>query len=218
MPKSEKGRRPNADIYSAGSAKIKKKIRDIERLLKKQNVPANIRIDNERALKALNVELTSKQQDNKTQKIAKKYHMVRFFERKKALRKLKQARKALQEVLESGERKDIKKARKVVRHSEIDVAYVVLFPKAEKYISLYPNHQPEKTADSENAKRGLEKTDAQRREHRKKMEKLVDDKNLPFSMDDLLEGKSVEIRHSTAAVPEIDAPETKDQEEDDFFE
>ena len=222
MPKSVPSRQGSAlaDIYNSGSAKIKKKIRDIERLLKKDNVPANIRIDNERALKALKVELANKQQDHKTQKIAKKYHMVRFFERKKALRKLKQARKELQNVLETGERKDIKKARKVVRHCEIDVAYVVLFPKAEKYISLYPNHQPEKNPDTENAKKGLEKTESRRRELKKKVEKLVDDKALPFSIDDLLEGKSVDVKHDfeSGHNQEIDAPETKIQEEDDFFE
>lgn len=222
MPKTSTKRQnaPTGDIYNSGTAKIKKKIRDIERLLKKENVPANVRIENERAVKALKIELDNKQQDLKTKKLAKKYHMVRFFEKKKSLRKLKQARKELQTISETGERKDIKKARKVVRHSEIDVAYVILFPKSEKYISLYPNHQPEKNQASENAKKGLEKTETRRREFRKQVEKLVDDKALPFSFDDLLEGKQVDVNFNFATNEnrEIDAPEAKEQEDDDFFE
>ena len=68
-------------------------------------------------------------------------------------------------------RKDIKKARKQLRHGEIDLAYVILFPKTEKYISLYPSPNDEDQTDP-NVIKGLKITEERRREFRKYIEKL----------------------------------------------
>ena len=214
-----------SDILGGGSAKINKKIRDISRLLKKDNLPAHVRVENERTLKALRVELSNTERVSKAKKTAKKYHMVRFFERKKAIRKLKQARKHLEEMKATDVRKDVKKARKVVHHSEVDVAYVVLFPKEEKYISLYPNakeNEDASTTNNEKAKLGQQRTEKRRREFRKQVEDQLNENKLPFLIDDVLEGKQISIDHQTFKVggAEIDAPEgePKEDEEDDFFE
>ncbi|RCK65189.1 rRNA-processing protein EFG1 [Candida viswanathii] len=215
-----------AESMGSGSAKIKKKIRDIERLLKKNaKLPADKKIEYDRALKALRVELQNSQVQNKAKVISKKYHMVRFFERKKAVRKLKNLRKEFEEVLKTEVRKDIKKARKQVKHGEIDLAYVILFPKTEKYISLYPSPNDEDQTDP-NVIRGLKKTEERRREFRKSVEKLMDEGKLPFSIDDILQGKTVKLdsdkKQKAVITQEIDAPEAKqaeqEQEEDDFFE
>ncbi|RCK67316.1 rRNA-processing protein EFG1 [Candida viswanathii] len=215
-----------AESMGSGSAKIKKKIRDIERLLKKNDkLPADKKIEYDRALKALRVELQNSQVQNKAKVISKKYHMVRFFERKKAVRKLKNLRKEFEEVSKTEVRKDIKKARKQVKHGEIDLAYVILFPKTEKYISLYPSPNDEDQTDP-NVIRGLKKTEERRREFRKSVEKLMDEGKLPFSIDDILQGKTVKLdsdkKQKAVITQEIDAPEAKqaeqEQEEDDFFE
>ncbi|CAK7900883.1 rRNA-processing protein Efg1p [[Candida] anglica] len=215
-----------AGVLGGGAAKLKKKIRDIGRLLKKDTLPAHVRVDNERALKALQVELQNTERDLKAKNTAKKYHMVRFFERKKAIRKLKQAMKAYDEVAKTEVRKDIKKARKVVRHSEVDVAYVVLFPKEEKYISLYPNakeNEDKSTLNNAKAKRGTQLTEQRRREFRKEVETLIDEDKLPFTFADVLSGKAIRVeqtRHRSNGGGEIDAPEQEDADngEDDFFE
>lgn len=208
----------------AGASKLKKKIRDIQRLLKRQNLPADVRIENERALKALNVELADVQQNLKQKTIAKKYHMVRFFEKKKAVRKLKQAQKTYDDAVKTEVRKDIKKARKNLKFAQIDVAYVILFPKSEKYISLYPNEKEEDkaTLDNPKAKKGMLQTEQARKEFRKHCEELMDKNELPFSFDDVLQGKTISIvtKATNSNAQEIDAPQEKpqDQEEDDFFE
>lgn len=223
-----------ADVLGAGASKLKKKIRDIERLLKKDNIPAHIRVDNERSLKALKVDLVNTQKSLKAKEVAKKYHMVRFFERKKAIRKLKQAMKAYEDVSKTEVRKDIKKARKVVHHSEVDVAYVILFPKEEKYISLYPNAkegEDKSTLNNPKAKKGAQMTEQRKRELRKNVEKLIESGKLPFSFEDVLNGKTIKVDTSsysqTTPHQEIDAPASEDthaqvkeaeEEEDDFFE
>lgn len=225
MPKADT-RRTNgssievAGVLGGGAAKVKKKIRDIERLLKKDKLPADVRNENERALKALKVDLDKTQSQLKTQKIAKKYHMVRFFERKKAIRKLKQARKTFDEVSKTEVKKDIKKARKVLKHCEVDVAYVVLFPKDEKYISLYPNIDNNVDMSNPKIKKGILESDEIRRDFKKHVEKLVDSHSLPFSLDDAVQGKRINVFENNYGAPakEIDAPEAAKDEEDDFFE
>ena len=59
---------------------LKKKIRDISRLLdRSDNLPADVRLSNERALKAYQQDLLAAEQERRRQKMIKKYHMVRFF-------------------------------------------------------------------------------------------------------------------------------------------
>lgn len=217
-----------AGVIGTGASKTRKKMRDIERLLKKDTLPAHVRVENERALKALGVELQNTQYNLKAKQNAKKYHMVRFFEKKKAIRKLKQARKTLEDTASTEVRKDIKKARKVVKHSEVDIVYVMLFPKTEKYISLYPNpKEDDKTELSKNpkAKKGMQMTEERKRELRKQAERLLDENKLPFSIDDVLQGKTIRLddtQNHAVLTEEIDAPSKKyndeEEKEDDFFE
>lgn len=231
MPKAKKSHRANRNnhievskaINTGSSAKLKKKIRDIERLLSKNDkLPADKKIEYERALKGLKVELQNSQNVLKAKHNATKYHMVRFFEKKKAIRKLKQLRKAYEDVQKTEVRKDIKKARKQLKHGEIDLMYVMLFPKSEKYISLYPSANDEDLSDP-NVKIGLRKTEARRLEFRKEVEKMMEEGKVPFTVDDIMSGKKVKTdvgATRVAPTAEIDAPEQKDLEpqEDDFFE
>jgi hypothetical protein len=59
---------------------IKKRIRDVKRRLERSNnLPATIRVEDERALAAYELELTAADEEKARQKMIKKYHMVRFF-------------------------------------------------------------------------------------------------------------------------------------------
>lgn len=219
-------------VLSSGSGQIRKKIRDVERSLKRGNLKADMKTDHERTLLALKAQLNMNQGTTKVKKNAKKYHMVRFFERKKAIRRLKQARKHLEEVQATDIRKDIKKAKIVVKHKEIDVAYTILFPKAEKYISLYPNTKPEDVNKmSASAKKGIQQTEQRRIEFRKEMESLILQQKLPFDLEVAVAGKAITINEGiyrgNQELEEIDAPRGKGKEkenekenenEDEFFE
>ena len=59
---------------------IKKRIRDVTRRLERaDDLPANVRLDDERALAAYEQELAAAETEKNRQKMIKKYHMVRFF-------------------------------------------------------------------------------------------------------------------------------------------
>lgn len=59
---------------------IKKKLRDVTRRLERsKNLPAGLRIEDERAKAAYLQELAIAESEKKKQRMIKKYHMVRFF-------------------------------------------------------------------------------------------------------------------------------------------
>lgn len=59
---------------------IKKRIRDVSRRLEHaEDLPADVRAEDERALAAYQQELASAEAEKIKQKMIKKYHMVRFF-------------------------------------------------------------------------------------------------------------------------------------------
>jgi hypothetical protein len=71
-------RRKQAHASSVNA--IKKRIRDVTRKLERaEDLPANVRAEDERALAAYQQELASAQVEKTRQKMIKKYHMVRFF-------------------------------------------------------------------------------------------------------------------------------------------
>lgn len=205
------------------SAKLKKKIRDVERLLKRDSLNGTTRTENERKLKALKVQLANSSLNLQAKKNAKKYHMVRFFEKKKAVRKLKQAIKTLEEAKKTEVKKDIKKARKSVKFCEIDLVYTIMFPKNEKYISLYPNPKDEdkQLTSTPQAKAGKLASESLRREKRKEYEKLIEEDKLPFTLEDVLAGKTISLDSEVLTAKmeqEIDAEgEENGEEEDDEF-
>lgn len=62
-----------------GSSKLTKKIRDVERTLRKPGLAATKKIEAERALAALKEELEEVRKGQAAKENAQKYHMVRFF-------------------------------------------------------------------------------------------------------------------------------------------
>lgn len=216
-----------ASVLGAGTSKIKKKIRDIERLLakKRDKMPANVIVENERALAALKTELENAEYVGKVKRFSKKYHMVRFFEKKKALRKYKQVKKEYDELERSEEGKDkkelkkeLKKLRKKLSHAEVDLAYVVNFPRDRKYIALYPNENEDEELDP-GVKKGLIKTEEQKQAFKKEIEQLIKEQSLPVSIEDILSGKkAAKVTSNNSKFSAPDAAQDYEEEEDDFFE
>lgn len=209
------------DALGGSTAKLKKKIRDIERLLKKDTLSADVRVVNERALKTLKNELKGSELNLKAKKLSKRYHMVRFFERKKAIRRLKQAKKNLELAAKEKDDTKVKELEELVKKYEVDLVYVVTFPKTEKYVSLYPNSEEPETADDPKVAKGLQKTKTKRTQYREHCEKLLEEGKLSFDIDEVLKEKRVNIsvQQKVSSNEEIDAPEKhEEEEEDDFFE
>jgi hypothetical protein len=109
--------------------------------LGKENLPANIREQNERALVSLKRQLELAIKSNAEIKMAKRYQMVRFVgnsfpfllktERQKATRRLRQAEKCNEENPTPENQTQVDKY-------TLDLYYTTHFPLAEKYIALYP--------------------------------------------------------------------------------
>ncbi|KAK9235473.1 hypothetical protein V1525DRAFT_409816 [Lipomyces kononenkoae] len=170
MPKSKPAFKEVHDAASASSvSRLRKKIRDLERLLKRasssgngsKNSTALATREQERALRALKNELLTAERNMKDKKLDKRYHKVRFFERRKAARRVVQSRKAvaaaLADEVDENRRKTAEEERLM---AETELAYVALFPREWKYVSLYVDGGVEKArkghGESETDKKRLE--------------------------------------------------------------
>ncbi|GAB1320601.1 rRNA-processing protein efg1 [Madurella fahalii] len=115
---------------------IKKRARAIERLLARDNlkIPANKQNELERELAAHRERIAEAQTKKERSKMIQKYHMVRFFERKKAMRLEKQLEKKLAQTTDPDEAAQLKADLHV---AQVDIDYARYFPFMEPYISLY---------------------------------------------------------------------------------
>ncbi|GFP53963.1 hypothetical protein ACSS6W_001602 [Trichoderma asperelloides] len=124
----------------------KKRIRAIERSLRRnQDMPVNVRIDLERELASQKQIVADQEYKRKRSTMISKYHMVRFFERKKASRLVKQLRRKLEQESDSSE---AEKIRHDLHIAEVDEAYTLYFPHLETYVGLYSSNA-KKTAEEE---------------------------------------------------------------------
>lgn len=84
MPAAKKRRegppKIRKQVHASSVNAVKKRIRDVTRLLSKgDDLPADVRLENERALAAYKQELAEADEEKVRQRMIKKYHMVRFF-------------------------------------------------------------------------------------------------------------------------------------------
>ncbi|KAK5779062.1 Efg1p PWA37_003908 [Arxiozyma heterogenica] len=223
-----------AQFLDAGVNKLKKRIRDIERLLKKKKdiLPDTVIVEKERTLEALRMELETAELRSKAKKNVSKYRMIRFFERKKSLRKYKQVTKQLKEDPNNDELKE------KLEKCKIDVCYVVNFPKTEKYIALYPTF----SSSSDNTTEEQDKTSIRRETFRQLIMEQAKNETLPISFEDILKGKKLGKDHTGVSFEKSDTHKqpkksaenhketdtninnanesnrSEEEEEDDFFE
>ncbi|KAL8714257.1 MAG: hypothetical protein Q9220_001986 [cf. Caloplaca sp. 1 TL-2023] len=121
---------------------LKSKIRDVTRVLQHaQELPLDIRIEKERALAGYKQDLEKAQIEKERQRMIKKYHMVRFFERQKATRNLKKLRKRLAAAATNSP--ECQTLETEIHDAEVDLNYTMYHPLDEKYIGLYPIQETE---------------------------------------------------------------------------
>ncbi|GLB37915.1 putative rRNA-processing protein Efg1 [Lyophyllum shimeji] len=117
-----------------GVQKIKSALRQTRRLLAKDNLAADVRVETERRLKTLEADLAKAQASRKERDIAVRYHKVKFFERQKVVRKLNQTKKRLASA-DASSKPELEAALFELR---VDLNYILHYPKTKKYISLFP--------------------------------------------------------------------------------
>lgn len=110
---------------------IKSRIRSLNRLLQhKENLPADVRLNHERELKSCEYDLAQAESQQRKKDLIGKYHMVRFFERRKAERRLKKLERRAKE----GEA-DLDEQ---IHEAKVDLNYSMYHPLDMVYSALWP--------------------------------------------------------------------------------
>jgi len=128
---------------------VKSRIRDLDRQLlglgpRAAALPANVRVNHERELVALRAQLDDNARDARRRRRIKRYHMVRFFERKKAAKLLKRAEKEREEGKASGAPEEVmKRLEEAVERARVDLNYAMYSPLEWKYCALWPKAKNE---------------------------------------------------------------------------
>lgn len=144
---------------------LKKRIRDVKRLLNKIDLSADARILQERALAGYEQDLADETTRRERSSLIKKYHFVRFLgmwpiclndlvipanvlcsygiDRKTATKELgRLTRREKEEGLDSKQKARL--AAKI-HQCRVNLNYTIYYPLTEKYISIYPNGKPDAT-------------------------------------------------------------------------
>ncbi|PIA18796.1 hypothetical protein COEREDRAFT_79368 [Coemansia reversa NRRL 1564] len=139
----------------------KKQIRDVSRLLNREGLPSTARVELERRLKALTIQKTQLTNSQKDKANASRYHMIKFFERRKVERMLKRIDKQLKQDIAENSQKLVAEKQDLL----VSLNYTIYYPNEFKYISLFPADSSSTTEDT------AEKRDSIRLSVRKAMEK-----------------------------------------------
>ncbi|KAH9925699.1 hypothetical protein B0H21DRAFT_764282 [Amylocystis lapponica] len=137
---THKQRNPSQDdagsLVVPGVQKLKAALRQTRRLLAKDNLAADVRRVTERRERALEADLAQAEQARTERAMAARYHMVKFFERQKVMRRLQQTKRQLAQAgSDNKARRTLEERLAALR---IDLNYIIHYPKTKKYISLFP--------------------------------------------------------------------------------
>ncbi|KAJ2771791.1 18S rRNA maturation protein [Coemansia nantahalensis] len=153
MPKAAKDRKkpgqPGEDsLLPTSLTSCKKQVRNLTRSLSRPGLPSTVRVELERKLKALTVmqsQMTNAQKDKAN---ATRYHSVKFFERKKIVRRLDQLDKLPEE-------EQTRETRKEKKRLLVDLNYTTYYPDEHKYISLFPGDPSKTTEDTKERREAI---------------------------------------------------------------
>ncbi|SCV68880.1 BQ2448_1001 [Microbotryum intermedium] len=127
---------PFFDHHTGSVSKLKAQLRQTKRLLARPDLTPDVRTTTERRLDTLESELVAAQEATLEKKMVVRYKGVRFFERQKCLRKIRQALKA-----NPNSNSTTSSSSKALFDARADLYYVLHFPSKEKYIALFPEGQ-----------------------------------------------------------------------------
>ncbi|KAJ7133725.1 hypothetical protein C8R43DRAFT_1022880 [Mycena crocata] len=130
-PKTSRPKPAHESGAAPGVQKLKSSLRQTRRLLAKDNLAADVRVETERRLKALEADLEVAELGKKERTLAVRYHKVKFFERQKVVRKLNQTKKKIAA-------SDTPELQSALHELRVDLNYILHYPKTKKYISLFP--------------------------------------------------------------------------------
>ncbi|KAL4906607.1 hypothetical protein BDW74DRAFT_135549 [Aspergillus multicolor] len=149
---------------------LKRRIRDVKRLLAKPDIPADKRIIQERALAGYEKELADEERRRERSRMIKKYHFVRFLDRKTATKEVNKITRKRDELAkdtdidEATKKKKLEKLDARLHTAKVNLNYTVYYPLTEKYISIYAEKKKGQTGQDEDVDVDLEEETAQQEE------------------------------------------------------
>ncbi|EPS30285.1 hypothetical protein PDE_05236 [Penicillium oxalicum 114-2] len=160
-PKSKKSSKsdsvPRNEKEYPSVNELKNRIRGVKRLLNK-DLPADARIVQERALAGYEQDLADELARRERSNMIKKYHFVRFLDRKTATKQLKRLERREKEKDLNSEQKE--SLAQKIHIARVNLNYTIYYPLTEKYLSLYPkshessaegDHKPDSGTDSKDS-------------------------------------------------------------------
>ncbi|KAJ5327068.1 hypothetical protein MYU51_008313 [Penicillium brevicompactum] len=190
---------------------LKKRIRDVKRLLNKQDLSADARILQERALAGYENDLEEETKRRERSALISKYHFVRFLDRKAATKEL--SRLTRRQKAEDVDPKEKARLEKKIKNCQVNLNYTIYYPLTEKYLSIYPksNGKAEKAGSGSEGEASKKETEAKQAKPPlwAVVVKCMEDETL-----DLLREGKLNINFNGEKIPEISskAP-TKDTNE-----
>ncbi|PSK34075.1 hypothetical protein B9Z65_8401 [Elsinoe australis] len=168
---------------------------------RRKRLPMNVRVERERELRGLEERLEEAERKRKRGEMVGRWHMVRFFERRRGERRLRRGRRELRE-LEEGEesqgpgeeeggrgvkgRKEKERRKreteKRVHDAEVDLNYALYWPLERAYVSLWPRK-------GKGQEQGKGEEDAEEAKGDREMWKLVERCMAEGTLEDLREGR-----------------------------
>ncbi|KAJ5601967.1 rRNA-processing protein EFG1 [Penicillium lagena] len=125
---------------------LKKRIRDVKRLLNKPDLPADARVLQQRALAGYEQDLAEETARRQRSQMIKKYHFVRFLDRKTATKELNRLQRREKEPDLNPSQKE--RLAKKIQTARVNLNYTIYYPLTEKYISLYPKSKDQKSSET----------------------------------------------------------------------
>ncbi|ORY95461.1 hypothetical protein BCR43DRAFT_301806 [Syncephalastrum racemosum] len=212
-PRHTRAKRPQDKDQLESPGRIKKRMRDLKRMLLKNDITAQAKVDTQRRLRALEHELGERLIDVQEEKNEKYYHKVKHFERKKALRRLKQAEKELADAENDEDKAQLEEA---VKECRVNVAYTMHFPKSIGYRALYAENTRDSVDEIRDKIRAVvNRGDDDFSEIRKEYREM-------YRAKLIVEGKIAEPQaideEETKTSAAMDRAEPAPKQKDDFFE
>ncbi|KAL2833206.1 hypothetical protein BJY01DRAFT_225278 [Aspergillus pseudoustus] len=145
-------RNPDEQPAQTSINDLKRRIRDVKRLLYKSDLPADKRIIQERALKGYEKELADEEGRRERSKMIKKYHFVRFLDRKTATKEVNRLTRQHDELAKSDitegntktKKKELAQLARQIHIAKVNLNYTIYYPLTEKYISIYAEKKQKK--------------------------------------------------------------------------
>ncbi|KAL5003801.1 hypothetical protein BDV10DRAFT_3410 [Aspergillus recurvatus] len=154
-PKSKSQQDRGEERQHPSVNELKRRIRDVKRLLAKPDLSADKRVIQERALAGYEKELADEERRRERSRMIKKYHFVRFLDRKTATKEVKRLARKRDELAKDKDTGEATKQRKLeklearLHTANVNLNYTIYYPLTEKYISIYAEKKKKNNKDQD---------------------------------------------------------------------